>query len=253
MFRPAALLLLLFSAFSIAAQTTDEPINTDRPDQSDGTYVMPKGIFQLETGLSSVQVNGGFDDITQNTLLRYGLVKKLELRLLVNEGAASDDGFHHTRFVLYPLTISAKYALCEQHGILPAVSAVGYLQLPFAATKEYQLDYAAPVFLLAFQNDINKRWTLGYNAGISWDGVEDDPFYIARMSLALTVNSKVSVYAEYFGNYASGTEPEHNIDLGICYLLKPRLQLDFAMGAELSSPGDQFVTFLTSGISYRFH
>jgi hypothetical protein len=43
-------LLLSLLAYSISAQT-ESPINTDRPDQGDGTYILTKKSFQIEEGL----------------------------------------------------------------------------------------------------------------------------------------------------------------------------------------------------------
>ncbi len=35
----------------ISAFAQTEAINTDRPDQSDGTYTVPRNVFQIENGL----------------------------------------------------------------------------------------------------------------------------------------------------------------------------------------------------------
>ena len=40
--------IILLSCFALNAQNL---INTDRPDQSDGTHIVEKNYFQIETGL----------------------------------------------------------------------------------------------------------------------------------------------------------------------------------------------------------
>lgn len=50
----------------ISAFAQSEAINTDRPDQSDGTYTVPRNVFQIENGLlfaNGVALN--------NFMLRY--------------------------------------------------------------------------------------------------------------------------------------------------------------------------------------
>ncbi|WP_395061866.1 hypothetical protein [Flavobacterium sp.] len=43
--------LLVFVSTSIYSQTT-EPIEADRPDQTETPAIVPKGMFQVESGLT---------------------------------------------------------------------------------------------------------------------------------------------------------------------------------------------------------
>lgn len=70
---------LLFALTDCFAQT--ETINTDRPDQSDGVYTVPKHILQLENGFTIA--NKVF---LNNFMLRYGLTNTTEIRLLLDAG-----------------------------------------------------------------------------------------------------------------------------------------------------------------------
>ena len=50
--RKSLYALFLLLGINVWGQEQEiEPINTDRPDQNEGTYVLPKGIFQIEGGL----------------------------------------------------------------------------------------------------------------------------------------------------------------------------------------------------------
>ena len=64
--------LILLSSTGLKAQNV---INTDRPDQSDGTHIVEKNYFQLETGLQFSKLDDitkGFDNVT---MIRYGITR----------------------------------------------------------------------------------------------------------------------------------------------------------------------------------
>ncbi len=66
--------LLLFISLSFAQEKHD--IITDRPDQTESSKSVLKGIFQVETGVQFFQVDGKKSINYLNTLLRYGILKK---------------------------------------------------------------------------------------------------------------------------------------------------------------------------------
>ncbi len=246
--------ILFYFGLALISHTTNgqsiEPINTDRPDQSDGTYILTAKNFQIETGLVFSQTDKQLTDIVQTTMFRYGVSKKLEVRLLVYEGFTSNDAFKTKNFGLYPVSVSAKRSICKQNKMWPAVTLVGYLQLPFTASKIYQIDYYAPTFLFAFQNDFNDKLSLGYNAGITWDGIEKQNSYLATASFSYNLSDKFSMFAEYFSMFTKIDSPSHNTDFGAQYLIKPQLQVDLAAGTSLFNKSQSI--FETFGISYRF-
>ncbi len=102
----------------VLAQGT-EPINTDRPDQSDGTYILPTKMIQIESGIIFSQTDRQLSDIIQTSMLRYGIAKKWELRLLTNEGFSGIPVIAKNSFGFYPITLSAKHALVDQKGMIP--------------------------------------------------------------------------------------------------------------------------------------
>ena len=60
---------------SLAVAQNDGNLNTDRPDQSEGVYTLPKGQFQIENGLVFSK-----EESSDNLMLRYGLITNTELR-----------------------------------------------------------------------------------------------------------------------------------------------------------------------------
>ena len=77
-----ALFSLLFLSLFCYAQET-EPIQTDRPDQTETPAIVPKGMFQVETGFSFQKNKQNNNTNTlPSTLWKYGVNENFELRLI---------------------------------------------------------------------------------------------------------------------------------------------------------------------------
>lgn len=230
------ILIILFILFcgNITAQNT-QPINTDRPDQSDGTYVLPKNNLQIENGFTISNKT-----FVNNLMLRYGITKSTEIRLLADVGKFEDDN------ALAPITISAKQRIIQNKGIVPAITLVGYLRYEKIASKLFQNNTLSYNFLLAFENDITDKFSIGYNIGTS-KGLKNISF---TTSVGYSFTNKITGFLEYFSNYIKDENPSHNIDGGILYLINNRLQFDAALGISLTEKNS---CYLTTGFSYRFN
>ena len=222
---------LLLTQISVA-QT--ETINTDRPDQSDGVSTILKKHFQIENGITIAQKT-----VVNNLMLRYGLASTTEIRRLV------DYGKEFSNYGFKPITFSIKQKLLEQHGILPATSFVGYIAYKKIASKDFSSHELPYELKLAFENEINKLLSIGYNAGTS-NKCKDYGF---SFSLGVAPLEKLSAYAEYFSTIRKGLD-EHNIDVGILFTPHPKIQFDIAAGRSLQKSEKRI--FATFGISYAF-
>lgn len=226
-------IVLLFIAQQTNAQLT-APINTDRPDQSDGTYVLEKNYLQLENGITIANKT-----VTNNFMLRYGLTKSAEVRLLSDFGKFEGiNGFT-------PIGISIKQRLIKNKGIAPAITLVGYLRYEKIASKAFRTNSTNYNFLIAFQNDITDKLSVGYNVGTA-TGLKNISF---TTSVGYALSTKFTGFIEYFSNFETKEMPSHNIDGGILYLINNRLQVDIAIGSSLIEKDNYY---LTTGISYRF-
>lgn len=228
------LLLPLFLAHSISAQT-ESPINTDRPDQSDGTYILTKKSFQIEDGFFYAK-----DVILNNLMVRYGITQSTEARLLVDAGEVDlETG-------MLPIGLSVKQRLCNQQNLRPAITLIGYVRPGKLASKEFKTDETTYSVLLAFQNDLSDQISVGYNLGTTTFNKDLN----ATVSIGYSFFDKVSFFTEYFAHFESELQPSHNVDMGVLYLVNNRFQLDIAGGTALSDPENS--QFVTAGFSYRF-
>lgn len=210
-------------------------INTDRPDQGDGTYTVPKNNFQLENGITIAK-----ETVLNNFMLRYGLTSSTELRLVLDAGKEMRSNG------LAPVTLSIKQRLVAQRKLVPAITLVGYLGFEQLASKDFRSKGVSSVFKLAFENDLSEKFSLGYNLGTTDQFNELD----VTIGLSYAMADKVSTYLEYFAGYA-GNGPAHNVDAGFLFLLQPRLQIDCAVGHSIFATESRFYT--TVGISYLFN
>lgn len=227
---------------SIFCQNT-LPINTDRPDQSDGVFTLSPGTFQLETGLT---YGKSVDDyLLHNTMFRLGLLSSTEIRVAIDYGKQSGDTG------LMPIGISIKQGLIENRGALPAMTIIGSINLPFLASNVFEPNKIPVGLTLAFENGLSDTFSLSYNLGVFTDGASDEPNWLATANLGYAPLEKIAFFLEYFATYTKIAPPDHNVDAGVAWLLKNNLQLDLAFGTSIFRDAAQN-QFVTAGFSYRF-
>ena len=61
-----------------------DPIRADRPDQTESSFLVPTGYFQVEMGFSITDTDPGFIYAYPAGLWKYGLPDNFELRLITN-------------------------------------------------------------------------------------------------------------------------------------------------------------------------
>jgi hypothetical protein len=226
------LIATLFTSTICFAQ--QNPINTDRPDQSDGTYILTKNKFQIENGLLFAK-----QTVVNNFMLRYGISNSTEIRFLADAGSVEKTAG------LQPLTLSVKQRLVKQKNALPEITLVGYIRNEKIASKKFSGNETTYSMLLAFQNDITDNFSIGYNIGTT--SFKDDASFTT--SFGYSVSKHFTVFAEYFGRYNKFNAADHNMDIGLLYAVKENLQLDIAFGSSLQNNEARYIT---TGISYRF-
>ena len=226
---------LLLTTYCVSAQST-EPINTDRPDQSDGAYVLEKNKFQIENGITISDKT-----LLNNFMLRYGFTKSAEVRIELDAGRFEDKNG------LLPVTFSVKQRIIEQKKIIPAITLVGYLGFEQLAGKNFSGHGLPAAIVLAFENEVSPKISLGYNIGTAtWFKNLNLTFGIGYIT-----EKKLSFFAEYFSSFHKKEVPQHNFDIGAQYLIRNNLQFDIAAGHSLFDKDKRM--FITTGFAYRFN
>jgi len=235
--------IILICSYGLSAQNL---INTDRPDQSDGTHIVEKYLTQIETGLQFSkfdEATTGFDNVT---LIRFGVTRRFEVRLL-NQYSVVNDSNRTSGF--RPLTISFKNQLCVQKGLLPKITLVSYFRLPFTISPAFKGEHLGYTFTFAGRHDLTPKMKIYSNLGINRDQESTDISYLATLEANYNVTDQLSTFIEYFGNYAAHSSSTNGMDIGFIYAFKNNFAVDLAVGSPTMNLGlNRFVSF---GISAR--
>lgn len=241
----AALLFILF-AHNLNAQT----IVTDRPDHTESSIVIPKGSFQIETGILIGHLNFNPDrtEFLQipTSLLRIGVFNFLELRVANQFARASNEGFSPENFGFSDIELGFKITLLNDEAVNARISFLSHLLLPFGDKRLSNINYGT-INKLLIEHDLNESTLLGYNIGYSYFGQQQG---VATYTLVLAnmLTEKLGVYGEFYGEWTEITSHIINTDAGFTYLIKNNLQVDISYGIGLNHRMNYFAT----GISWNF-
>lgn len=241
------LIIGLIISNSIYAQTT-EPIQADRPDQTETPAIVPKGMFQAETGFTFQKndaLNKSFS--LPSTLWKYGVNENFELRLITEflSEKINNENFNG----LTPIYVGFKVKLTEERGIIPKTSFIAHIGLPNAASAQYKTDYYAPEFRFTMQHTLSEKFSLGYNLGAEWDGFSAEPTFLYTLTTGYAITSKFGSYIELFGFAPQNDEANHNLDGGITYLINNNFMLDLSSSIGISKNAPK--NYFAFGFSFR--
>ncbi len=236
----------------VAAQEL-ERMETDRPDQTECPYVVPKNWLQAEMGFNYEKNNATLNTYTYPTLLtKYGVSKKLELRIITTLLSEQEHRIAGpiTNAGLEPVEIGFKTALLEEKGLIPKISLIAHIAIPALSSSKFKPDKFAPNFVFTMQHTISSSMAIGYNLGAAWDGFSDCARYIYRVSPGFNIGKRFYAYAEAFGFIQKNEASNHNIDAGVAYYVNDNLKFDFSAGKGLSASSAKYYAAL--GASFRF-
>jgi outer membrane putative beta-barrel porin/alpha-amylase len=236
--------LLTNGAFS----QENEPIQTDRPDQTETPAIVPKGMFQMENGFSYEKINDDSESIvTPSSLIKFGVNDHFELRLILE--FASENKFDEKTSGLNPVLIGFKTRLAEEKGIIPKTSFIAHLSIPGLASKEFRTTYYAPEFRFTMQHTLAEKISLGYNLGAEWDGETPQPTFIYTLTTGISLSQKAGCYVEVYGFAPQKDKADHRCNAGFTYLLSNDMMLDVSGGVGITENAPDYYAAL--GFSFR--
>lgn len=261
--RVLTILFLSLSGFNAAifGQTTTaamvdsmplmDPIRADRPDQSESSFLVPKGYFQMELGFSVTDTDPGFIYSYPSALWKYGLTDNFELRLITQYITIQKDPNPDINGFL-PLAAGFKARLSEQKGILPKMSFLGHLRLPGVVAEEFETTYLAPDLRLAFDHIVSDVFSFGYNIGLVWDGEDPEPFVIYSLTTGLAISKRLGLFAEVYGATPQRSSEDLQLyaDAGLTYLIGNNFLLDVSASQGITDNAP--LRYVSAGFSYRF-
>ena len=227
------------------------PIRADRPDQTETSFLVPKGYFQSEVGFSITDTDPGYLYAYPSALWKYGLTDNFELRLITQYITIQDDPAPDQNGFL-PLAVGFKARLSEQKGILPKMSFIGHLRLPGVVSEEFETTYLAPELRLAFDHVVSDFFSVGYNVGLLWDGEDPEPFVLYTLTTGFSISKRLGLFAEVYGATPQReSDPlELYADAGLTYLIGNNLLLDVSASQGITDNAP--LRYVSAGFSYRF-
>jgi len=239
-----------------SADTSREPLVTDRPDFTESTSTMAPHEVQAEGGYTRTRAGGETSNTVGELLVRIGLTHFAELRLepgsysRVASPAGTETGWEDSE-------IGAKVRLhnaADDHpSAVPAVALVFGSSIP-TGSNVFRERHAQPEVKLA------SEWTLTHRLGLATNFDVARPVADARRytelaasaSFGFELSPRYSAFAEAFGfaPEIAGAKHTSYLDSGVAAILSPNLQIDIRGGVGLNGVGPDY--FVGAGLARRW-
>ncbi len=270
-------LLLLFLCINVRcfAQNLEEgeKIAPDRPGFGDAVSIAGKGSIHIETGTWLEQDKTDSLTVTgcgiNSTLFRYGLFKKMELRMDYNVWNRSTPEIQESILGLFPFRAGMKFHLVYNKGLVPAITFIGMQELPFTATKNFRPNYPNTDLQLSFANKVNDWFALCYNLGAVLNAEGTRPLFYYALATEFTFSKKAGGYLQLHGtlqetkNFTGNSYAPyylHYFEGGFMYYPGKNTQIDLSGGLKVEESFEQKRIglrqhswfFVSVGFSWRF-
>lgn len=239
----------------------DEPLVTDRPDFTEASTTVGRGVNQVEFGYTYVHDNDGTTSTDSHTypevLWRRGILAEwLELRLAwtYGEGRTNTAGTVTNEADSEDLYLGFKIALTPQECWLPEMAILPQMTIPLGGP--FSDEEVLPGLNWLYSWELNENWSLaGSTQGNrALDDTTNNSYLQLAQSVALgaSLTDELGVYAEWYAflpHSADTDQSEHYLNGGFAYLLSNDIQFDIRAGVGLNGDADDY--FLGTGLSVR--
>jgi hypothetical protein len=246
-----SIVFFLTTFAEMKAQEID-PIQTDRPDQTESPSITPVNQMQMEIGFVYEKTALELNNFTHpNILTKFGISNRLELRLVTDIGTYSlnTQGKKIQQTTLNPTLIGCKVNIFQEKNYLPKTSLILHVGLPAIASKEYTDNNVFNTFRFLMQHTLNEKVSLSYNLGIEWDGSTPNATGIYTLALGYALSKKLGSFIELYGFATQYVATMHQYDMGFTYLLSKDMQFDVSGGIGLNKIAPDY--FVSCGFSFR--
>ena len=243
-------LAILFSFFSFANEVFSQtsPLATDRPDQTEGSSIVPPQHFQIEMGGVYEKENRTKFYTVPSTLFRYGVSKRLEFRFALDHVSFRND-FGKGRDFENP-NFGFKFRLFNEQGLRPDLSLLYHLGVPIPNFgDDGDVGDFSNTIRLAADHTLNQNWGLGWNLGIETEGSEWLPVY--TLVFGRDISETWGIFFETYGDLPkTGEDAVYNLLFGGTWLAWPNAQFDASIGFGLTDAASD--VYFGAGVSIRF-
>jgi len=222
-------------------------IQTDRPDATNSSYVVPDASLQVENGINVTAYDGSRSIDGTNARIRLGVAHCAELLIDL------PDYFHSVHDGGPTGFSDVMPAFKTQLGPLPGgivFSATAGLGFPTGASGISGQGYN-PYVQFPCSREIRDGWSLNgmftqfWFAGQKSNAISEATFVAER-----DVGAQADLFVEYVGDYPNHRGPSQVINTGGAYRFTAREQIDFHSGFGLTNRSPSY--FFGLGYSVRF-
>jgi hypothetical protein len=255
---------ILFTAlFTQGSNAQMEKIDTDRPDQTESAFIVPKKWIQAEIGFLNQSDRYWTTDRKEfyyeypTLLLKYGVSKCFELRLINTysgdkywASSTSDPvSRYYYKHGFSTFQLGGKLNFLQEKGLRPKTSLIAHYDFAGLRTTDYDTIDGIN-FRFTMQHTISHTISLSYNLGMRWDRFGDPPAYVYTIAPGFNIGERWYAYLEFFGTATKKYQPENSIDAGIAFYVSDNVKLDASIGHGISKNAPN--NYLGIGMSFRF-
>lgn len=252
----ASIVLLLLSKAGIAQI---EKIETDRPDQTESPFTVPKKWIQFEMGFlkESDKYNSlslrDFHFHHPALLSKYGLTKCFELRFITEVGTtkekATPDYYKYTGITSFQF--GGKVNFFNEKGWRPKTSLIAHYDFARLRTGYYKDTIDGANFRFTMQHTVSSLLSISYNIGMRWERFGNPPAYIYTFAPGFNLSEDWYAYIEAFGFIWKDESPENSIDAGVAYSINDNFKIDASAGFGINKKAPD--NYFAVGASFRFN
>lgn len=235
------------------SQEENKHVETDRPNEAEVPYTVPRKMIQLETGVRIERKNETVQTALHPVLLaKYGLADWIELR------AKSSYATQYLRYIpndkvssgMQPLELGIKAAVLKEKRWIPKTAFLLQTGLPRISSGAFNAPHLAPTLRLLMENNVTEKFSINYNAGAEWDGYETQPEWMYTVVPGIDLGEHIHLFVEFYSFLQHAEAPEHTLDGGLEYFIGKNIALDVCSGFGINKAAPPY--FFTLGGSVWF-
>jgi hypothetical protein len=248
----AALIGLSLSACAASAAAAeqcpqkDSPIDTDRPDVTNSSVVVPQGSFQSENGINLSQRDGDHSFDGTDSRLRWGVAPCLEILVDVPTYIAALRAPLNSGFT--DVVPAIKWQINPLPGKIDLSATLG-AGLP-TGTKAIAGPGVQPYLQFPWSWQLGSSWSV--NGMLTNFFTPADPTNKVSTETTLVLEREFSerafLFIEYVGDYRVHGGPSYLFNSGGGYRITPTQQIDFHIGIGLNDNAPAYIF----GMGYSF-
>ncbi len=236
----------------------DKPLVADRPDFTQSSVTVGRGVLQIESGYTYTVSGHGDAQLSSHSfpesLFRYGAFAEwFELRLEPNFLAQRDiTGWNSGMADTY---LGCKIALTPQEKWLPEMGILIEGTVP-SGSRAFTAGQVLPDVNWVYGWEVNDFLSIDASTiiGSAVDGQSNRPYtqLSESCSIGYQLTKKLHAFTECYGFFPHGAEtelPQYYFDCGCSYLFNNNVQWDIRAGLGLSEAADDY--FFGMGLTVR--